>query len=126
MRRTLTWALLLAACSNGSPTAAAADGGDDTRLALFAGSCAKPAPLYLAPPESRVPDTFIVVYDDALTGVNSRTSQLATKYGFSTEFRWEHALKGFAATLRPATVRALRCESGVKYIEEDAIVSIEG
>ncbi|HKG93370.1 MAG TPA: protease inhibitor I9 family protein [Gemmatimonadaceae bacterium] len=131
MRRTMIWAMLaiggaLAGCSNGSPTEAAAAGTDDSRLAIFAASCPSPAPLYLAPAESRVPDAFIVVYDDALAGVDARTSRLAARYGFTTTFRWEHALKGFAATLPPSTVRALRCEAGVRYIEEDAVVTIEG
>jgi len=130
MRRTLTRTLFAliaaaAACSNGSLTDAAPV--DETsRAALFAGSCASPAPLHLAPAESRVPDAFIVVYQDGLTDPNARTSELAAKYDFTTRYRWEHALKGFAADLRPATVRALRCEAGVKYIEEDAVVSIEG
>ena len=114
-----------AACSNDSPTAATlAD--RESRAALFAGSCASPAPLHLAPAESRVPDEFIVVYQDAVSDPNARTTELAAKYSFRTRYRWEHALKGFAATLSPTTVRSLRCEAGVKYIEEDAVVSIEG
>lgn len=95
----------------------------DPRLSLFAGECANPAPLHLTRGE-KVPDHFIVVYADTVTNPDARTSALAAQYGFTTTHRYQHALKGFAATLSPATVASLRCERDVKYIEEDAVVRV--
>ena len=70
----------------------------------------------------RVPDSFIVAYDDATSDPDATTERLAAKYGFAMSYRYRYALKGFAAILSPAAVAALRCEAGVAYIEEDQYV----
>jgi hypothetical protein len=70
----------------------------------------------------RVPDSFIVVYDDDTSDPDATTERLAAKYGFVTSYRYRYALKGFAANLSPAVVAGLRCEAGVAYIEEDQYV----
>ena len=70
----------------------------------------------------RVPDSFIVVYDEATPDPEAATERLAAKYGFATSYRYRYALKGFAAILTPAIVASLRCEAGVAYIEEDQYV----
>ena len=95
----------------------------EARAQLFAASCDNPAPLHLAASD-RVPNAFVVVYDEGVADPGAKTDALAAKYGFSPRHRYESALKGFAATLPPATVAALRCEADVKYIEEDQTVRI--
>ena len=113
--------LVLTACGGGSAPAGTEA---DERMALYAASCQSPAPLYLAPGE-KVPDSYIIVFDAALVDPFARIDQLEGKYGFTSEFRYEAALKGFSATLSPETVGALRCEPDVDYIEENGRVQVE-
>ena len=89
------------------------------------GQGGRPAPLHRASGRW-VPDSFIVVYDPATVSPDAKTDALAAKYGFATSYRYEHALKGFAATLTPAAVAGLRSEPGVAYIEEDQYVRAAG
>jgi subtilisin family serine protease len=49
----------------------------------------------------------------------ARASALAAQYGTATHAIYEFALKGFAATLSPTAVTALRTTVDVKYIELD-------
>ena len=93
----------------------------DARMALYAASCESPAPLHLTPGE-KVPDSYIIVFDEALEDPFARIDQLVKKYGFISEFRWKAALKGFSATLSPETVAGLRCEADVDYIDENSWV----
>lgn len=98
-------------------------GPDDSRLNVLPPSCTDPAPL-LGTPDSRVADSYIVVYDDS-TDSRVRTEALQEKYGFTAQYVYEHAIKGFAAVLSAETVAAIRCEPDVSYIELDAVVSID-
>jgi hypothetical protein len=93
----------------------------DARMTLFAASCDSPAPLRLAPSD-KVPDSYIIVFEDSLEAPFERTAQLEKKYGFTAATKWEAALKGFAATLTPELVGALRCEADVDYIHENSYV----
>jgi hypothetical protein len=90
----------------------------DARMALYSASCESPAPLHLAPGE-KVPDSYIIVFDEALKGTFERIAQLEKLYGFTSEYRYNAALKGFSAKLSPETVGALRCEADVDYIDEN-------
>lgn len=115
----LTAALLtLSACGDGG-----AVGLEESRLNVLPTSCSDPAPL-LGTPDSRVADSYIVVFDDS-TDSAARTAELEEKYGFTAQYVYEHALEGFAAVLSAETVAAIRCEADVKYIEHDAVVSID-
>lgn len=93
----------------------------DARMILFAGSCESPAPLLLAPSD-KVPDSYIIVFDESLEGTFSRVAELEQKYSFTADTKWQVALKGFAATLTPEIVASLRCEADVDYIEENSYV----
>ncbi|MFY0529635.1 protease inhibitor I9 family protein [Archangium gephyra] len=112
--------LVLTACGGGS---APANEEADARMALYVASCESPAPLHLSPGE-KVPDSYIIVFDEALEDPFARIDQLEGKYGFTSDFRWKAALKGFSATLSPETVGALRCEPDVDYIDENAWVEV--
>ncbi|HZH75231.1 MAG TPA: protease inhibitor I9 family protein [Archangium sp.] len=115
----LACCLVLTACGGGS---APAHPEADARMALYPSSCESPAPLLLSPGE-KVPDSYIIVFDEALAEPFARVEQLEGKYGFTSDYRWKAALKGFSATLRPETVGALRCEPDVGYIEENGRAS---
>jgi serine protease len=112
--------LVLTACGDGS---APANEEVDARMDPYAASCESPAPLHLAPGE-KVPDSYIIVFHAALEDPFARIDQLEGKYGFTSEYRWKVALKGFSATLSPETVGALRCEPDVNYIDENGLVKV--
>lgn len=67
---------------------------------------------------------WFVVYQNSVSNPDQRTTELASKYGFVTLFRYETAIKGFAAKLPDATVEALRCEAGIDFIEQDGTASL--
>jgi hypothetical protein len=93
-------------------------------MSLYAASCDSPAPLHLTPGE-KVPDSYIIVFDEDLEATFERIAQLEKQYGFTSEFRYNAALKGFSATLSPETVGALRCEPDVNYIDENGWVRVQ-
>ena len=113
--------LVLMACGGGF---APATQETDARMSLYAAACESPAPLHLSPGE-KVPDSYIIVFDEALEAPFERIAQLEKQYGFTSEFRWNAALKGFSAKLSPETVAALRCEADVDYIDENSRVEID-
>ncbi|WNG57011.1 hypothetical protein F0U59_21290 [Archangium gephyra] len=110
--------LVLTACGGGSTPA---NEEADARMALYVSPCESPAPLLLSPGE-KVPDSYIIVFDEALEDPFARIDLLEGKYGFASKSRWKVALKGFSAMLSPETVGALRCEPDVNYIEENGLV----
>lgn len=112
--------LALTSCGSGSGLVPESQE-TDTRMTLFSAPCDSPAPLRLVPSD-KVPDSYIIVFEDSLEAPFERTAQLEKKYGFTSATKWEAALKGFAATLSPELVGALRCEAGVDYIHEDSYV----
>lgn len=116
--RALLLLLALSAAACGTNPA-----GPDPRFAITP-SCSRPAPLH-GEPDSRIPDHYIVVFKD---GVNApaTASTLAERYGFQTRFVWEHALLGFSAVMSKEAVAGVRCESSIKYIEFDAVITIDG
>jgi hypothetical protein len=106
-------ALPLAACSE-SPTQA---GPGPRPLEAFA-QCSQPAPL-TGTPDPRVAGQYIVVFHDG-------ADRLAQKYGFQPAHVYQHALRGFAATLSDAAVAGIRCESETRYVSHDGVVTIGG
>ncbi|HEX2079982.1 MAG TPA: protease inhibitor I9 family protein [Longimicrobium sp.] len=120
MRITAPAALLLAlaACS-GSIT-----GGAPELDRGIAAQCVRPAPLH-GTPDPRTAGSYIVVFHDG-TPSAAVTARLAGKYGFEPKHVYEHALRGFAATLSDDVVAGIRCEPEVRFVEHDAVVTIGG
>lgn len=79
-------------------------------------------PSAAASAESDVRDRYIVVFDKRTQDVPGLTNRLVSAHGGTLLYRYEHALKGFAARLSPAAAEALRHNPNVAYVEPDAIV----
>ena len=65
-----------------------------------------------------------MVYEQTVGDPEKRTTELVTKYKFVTRYRWKSAIKGFAADLSEEVVEALRCESGIAFIEQNERVGV--
>ncbi|HET7321953.1 MAG TPA: S8 family serine peptidase [Longimicrobiaceae bacterium] len=70
-----------------------------------------------------VRDGYIVWLRDDTRDVAAVARGLSTVNGAAVHFLYEHTIKGFAATLPPAAVAALRRNPQVKAISPDAIVT---
>ena len=66
-----------------------------------------------------VPDRYIVVFKDDVRDVPGLARQLARAHGTEPRFTYQHAIKGFSATLNPAAAAALGRNPNVKYVEQD-------
>lgn len=84
-----------------------------------------PAPLLAKPPgPTTVPDGYIVVFHDDVADVDREVDGIGQQHGIRANYRYYHALKGFAATIPAAAVEALRNNPNVAYIEQDQIANI--
>lgn len=72
-----------------------------------------------------LPDRYIVVFKPHVTSPAASAAQLAQSQGGRLHHAYAHALKGFAATLPPAAVQALRNHPDVASIEQDQTVSLQ-
>jgi subtilisin family serine protease len=123
MRFRPPWALLLVAlqalflfsCSRLDTTVTGPERRDASR----------PAPLNARPSgPMAVPDGYIVVFNDAVSDVDREVDAISQQHGIRANYRYRHAIKGFAATLPASAVEALRSNPNVDYIDQDGIVSI--
>jgi subtilisin family serine protease len=79
------------------------------------------APLLAAAPGQGVRDRYIVVFRDGTPDAPGLASRLVASHGGRLHFTYQAALRGFAATLSPAAVAALRRNPNVAYVEQDGI-----
>jgi subtilisin len=85
------------------------------------------AMLAVAPAHAHAaPAPYVVVLKDGVAAPDAATKDLEKALRFSSRFRYESALKGFAADLTVAQVAALRANAGVAFVEPDGIVSAAG
>lgn len=73
-----------------------------------------------------IPNRYIIVLRPGAASATSEASRLAQAAGGRVLFTYEHALRGFAADLSPAALRAVRNDPAVLSIEPDRQVSIQG
>ncbi len=85
-------------------------------LALTPGASAAERP---ASDANLIPEHYVVVYEDSVGSVSAETDRREGKLGFESKFRYRHAVKGFAAKLNRAQVRAVRSDPDVAYVAED-------
>jgi hypothetical protein len=69
-----------------------------------------------------VPNSYIVVFKTSVTDVDRKFDDLRNRRGITSKFRYEHALKGFAANLTPSDVDALRYDRSIAYIQQNGIM----
>jgi subtilisin family serine protease len=103
-------------------------------LVAFFPACrddANPAGVELDPPPSLAPDAlqavpgeYIVVFKDRVPDAPGLAAGLARAHGGSLRFTYRHALKGFAASLPPQAVEALKRNPNVAYVEPNAEVTL--
>jgi subtilisin family serine protease len=105
-------ALVLAACS-GEPLATTAPIDLDPASVELAAQAGRP-----------IPDRYIVVFRDGVTGGPALAAQLVRAGGGELHYTYEHALNGFAATLPAAAVDGIRRNPNVAYVEQDAVVTV--
>ena len=81
------------------------------------------APLLAAAPGQGVPDRWIVVFNGTVADVPGAARALAAAHGGRIHYTYQHALRGFAATLPAQAVEALRRDPRVDYVEQDGIAT---
>ena len=105
----VAFALGLAACSD-VPSApdVAPEGPSQARLAGARGQA--------------LPDRYVVVFKDDVRDAPGLARQLAA--GGTLHYTYQHAIKGFAATLPLSAASALRHNPNVAYVEQDQVVTL--
>lgn len=68
-----------------------------------------------------VPGQYIVVFKDYVVNVPAVANQMASAHGLGILHIYEHALRGFAATVPAARFAALQSDPRVLYIEQDQV-----
>jgi subtilisin family serine protease len=66
-----------------------------------------------------IPDRYVVVFNDDVRDAPGLARQLAAAHGGTVHYTYQHAIKGFAATLPAAAARALESNPNVKYVAQD-------
>ena len=107
-------AISLAACTDSSTAPLAPVSPEQLSLPV--------APFY-AKGAAGIDGEYIVVFKDQVLDPLSAADDKLRKHGGMKKFVYDKALKGFAATLSPGAVDALRADPDVAYIEQDAIVT---
>jgi subtilisin family serine protease len=69
---------------------------------------------------------YVVVYKGSVASVDAQTSGLQSKLNFASAFRYGSALKGFAADLTPAQLKAVSADPAVAYVEPDLTFTAAG
>jgi subtilisin family serine protease len=86
------------------------------------------APLIINNVENVVPDRYIVVLKDGIANsrIRSLIEHFITNYNADVYQSYFSALQGFAATLTPPAMEALRSHPDVVYIEAEQVLSFSG
>lgn len=78
------------------------------------------APVVVNNADSVIPGQYIVVLQDTVTDATAASVEAAaTAAGGSVSHSYGTAIKGFAATLTPAALEAVRAQPGVAYVSPD-------
>lgn len=73
----------------------------------------------VAPPKDR----YIVVLEDSVSDPGAVAREHGRRHGATDRLVYRHALKGYAARVRPGKLAALRRDRRVKYVEPDGIAT---
>jgi len=106
-------------------------------LAMLMGGCTKKsqkitgpqaqlAPLFNQTPGAKyIHGSYIVVLKESIADVDKDVDEIGQQYTLKADFRYKHALKGFAGKLSPVVVEALRNDPRIAYIEQDQIAHMD-
>ncbi|HSU13766.1 S8 family serine peptidase [Longimicrobium sp.] len=72
-----------------------------------------------------VPDRYIVVFRETVGDAPGLARQLVAAHGGTRHYTYQHALKGFAATLPSSAIEALRHNPNVAYVEPDRVAALD-
>jgi subtilisin family serine protease len=72
-----------------------------------------------------IPNRYIVVFKRDVSDAPGLARQLVAAHGGTMHHSYQHAIKGFAATLPEGAVAALRRNPNVSYVEQDQTVELE-
>ncbi len=105
-------ALLFAACSEGpeGPVASNEQSGPEVNT------------LHKADGAADLTDRYIVVFKDDVGNPKSMAAEMTRGKGITTHFTYQHAIKGFAATIPEQALEGIRHNPNVAYIEPDGLV----
>src|SRR5205807_10609336 len=95
-------------------------------LALAVTAVISPGALVGAAGAKHRPASYIVVYRGSVANVGRKTTALQRANGFRSDFRYAHALKGFAAYLSSQQVERLRGNPDVAFVTPDRTVEAVG
>lgn len=104
--------------------------------AVALAACAETTPSPLSPEQLRPPEApyyakagngvagdYIVVFKDDVVDPLGKADEKILKHGGTAKFKYDKAIKGFAATLSPGALANLQADPDVAYIEQDQIVT---
>ena len=83
-----------------------------------------PTAPYYTKGTNAVDGDYIVVFNDHVADPIRKADEKVVQHNGKSKFKYENALKGFAATLSAQAVVALQADPDVKYIEQDQTVTI--
>ena len=72
-----------------------------------------------------IPDRYVVVFKDGVHDAPGLARRLAAEHGGTVHHTYQHAIKGFAATLPAPAVEALRRNPNVADVEQDQIAEFD-
>lgn len=75
---------------------------------------------------SRIPDEYIVVFNDDVGDVTGRANALLKANGGNLHFTYSSALKGFSAHMSAQAADAILNDPNVAYVEQDQTASLAG
>ena len=67
-------------------------------------------------------DRYIVVFKDDVGNPKSMAAEMTRGKGITTHFTYQHAIKGFAATIPEQALEGIRRNPNVAYVEPDGLV----
>ncbi len=82
-----------------------------------------PAVTLAAPPADVIPGQYIVVLRDDSVDVPAVADEHAQRYGVGLQHLYEHALKGYAATIPAARLAQIKADPRVAFVSEDRLVA---
>ncbi len=103
----------LTGCDSGAPEPAATPAPESAETPYS--SKAKSA----ASADATVPGQYLVVFNRSVGNVPEQAQGLTNRFNGELRYTYQHAVKGFAATLPEAAVSALQQNPNVQYVEAD-------